>query len=98
MAAVPRLDDTAQRSARSTLPVVASFCATFLKPEMLHIYRQITSLKRVDPFVIAQKREEADRFPFDKIAILGKPATHFARRFWFKQLRETPWQISTGEV
>src|SRR5436190_12805735 len=65
---------------------------------MLHIYRQITSLKRVDPFVIAQKREEADRFPFDRIAILGKPATHFARRFWFKQLRETPWQISPGEV
>jgi colanic acid/amylovoran biosynthesis glycosyltransferase len=65
---------------------------------MLHIYRQITSLKRVDPFVIAQKREEADRFPFDRIAIVGKPANHFARRFWFKQVRETPWQISPGEV
>src|SRR5436190_8152821 len=65
---------------------------------MLHIYRQITSLKRVEPFVIAQKREEPDRFPFDKIAILGKPPTHFARRFWFKQVRETPWQISPGEV
>ena len=29
---------------------------------MLHIYRQITSLKRVEPFVIAQKREEAERY------------------------------------
>ncbi|MEY2547955.1 MAG: hypothetical protein QOD64_537 [Verrucomicrobiota bacterium] len=65
---------------------------------MLHVYRQITSLKRVDPFVIAQKREEADRFPFDRIAIVGKPAMHFARRFWFKKVRETPWQISPGEV
>src|SRR5205807_1386414 len=42
---------------------------------MLHIYRQITSLKRVEPFVIAQKREEADRYPFERIAIVGKPAT-----------------------
>jgi len=79
-------------------PVVASYCATFLKPEMLHIYRQIISLKRVEPFVIAQKREEADRYPFERIAIVGKPATHFARRFWFKQVRDTPWQISDSEV
>src|SRR6476646_3438043 len=79
-------------------PVVASYCATFLKPEMLHIYRQITSLKRVEPFVITQKREEAERFPFERIAVIGKPATHFARRFWFKKVREAPWQISPGEV
>ena len=79
-------------------PVVASYCATFLKPEMLHIYRQITSLKRVEPFVIAQKREEAERYPFEKIAIVGKPRTHFARRFWFKQVRDTPWQVSDSEV
>ena len=65
---------------------------------MLHIYRQITSLKRVEPFVIAQKREEAERYPFERIAIVGKPATHFARRFWFKKMRESPWQVSTGEV
>src|SRR5437764_13511088 len=79
-------------------PVVACYCSTFLKPEMLHIYRQITSLQRVEPFVIAQKREEAVRYPFDRIALLGKPATHFARRFWFKQVREAPWQISPAEV
>lgn len=65
---------------------------------MLHIYRQITSLKRVEPFVIAQKREEADRFPFERLAIVGKPATHFARRFWFKQVQDAPWQISPREV
>ncbi|PZR73258.1 MAG: colanic acid biosynthesis glycosyltransferase WcaL [Chthoniobacterales bacterium] len=79
-------------------PVIACYCATFLKPEMLHIYRQITSLTRVSPFVIAQKREEAERFPFDRIAVVGKPAMHFLRRFWFKQVRDTPWQISPGEV
>jgi len=94
MAAEPHLTDT-QAAPR---PVVACYCATFLKPEMLHIYRQITSLKRVSPFVIAQKREEAARYPFERIAIVGKPATHFVRRFWFKQLRDAPWQISEGEV
>jgi colanic acid/amylovoran biosynthesis glycosyltransferase len=79
-------------------PVVACYCATFLKPEMLHIYRQITSLQRVEPYVIAQKREEAARYPFDKIAVVGKSTTHFARRFWSKQVRDAPWQISPGEV
>jgi colanic acid/amylovoran biosynthesis glycosyltransferase len=79
-------------------PVVALYCATFLKPEMLHIYRQITGLRQVEPVVIAQKRENADRFPFDKIDVVEKPATHFLRRFWFRTLRNKPWQISSGEL
>jgi colanic acid/amylovoran biosynthesis glycosyltransferase len=79
-------------------PVVACYCATFLKPEMWHIYRQITALERVSPVVIAQKRENSARFPFDKIDIVPKPALHFLRRFWFRQLRDKPWQISAGEL
>jgi glycosyltransferase involved in cell wall biosynthesis len=90
--------EAAEMAAGVARPVVACYCATFLKPEMLHIYRQITSLKRVSPFVIAQKREEAERYPFDQIAVVGKPATHFLRRFWFKQVRDAPWQLSQGEV
>ena len=82
----------------TTTPVVACYCPTFLKPEMLHIYRQITALKRVSPVVIAQKRENAARFPFDKIDIVAKPALHFLRRFWFRQVRDKPWQISPGEL
>ncbi len=65
---------------------------------MLHIYRQVTGLRRVQPVVIAQKRENPDKFPFDRIDIVEKPATHFLRRFWFRQLRNKPWQISTGEL
>ncbi len=79
-------------------PVVACYCATFLKPEMLHIYRQITALERCIPVVIAQKREQDDRYPFERIHIVPKPATHFLRRFWFRQLRDAPWQISNGEL
>ncbi len=83
-------------NARDDKPVVASYCATFLKPEMLHIYRQITALERVRPFVITQKREEQERFPFEPVAIVPKPALHFARRIWYRQLRDAPWRISDG--
>lgn len=65
---------------------------------MLHIYRQITALKRCLPVVIAQKREQAQRYPFDAVRIVPKPATHFLRRVWFKQLRNMPWQISNTEL
>src|SRR4029077_9566042 len=82
----------------SSSPAVAFYCATFLKPEMLHIYRQITALERCRPIVIAQKREGVDRFPFEPIYVVGKPPTHFLRRFWFRQLRAMPWQISRMEL
>ena len=65
---------------------------------MLHIYRQITALKRCAPVVIAQKREQTERFPFEPVQILPKPATHFLRRFWFRQVRDMPWQISDAEL
>jgi colanic acid/amylovoran biosynthesis glycosyltransferase len=65
---------------------------------MFHIYRQITALRRCAPVVIAQKREQTDRFPFNAVEIVPKPATHFLRRFWFRQLRDMPWQISDAEL
>jgi colanic acid/amylovoran biosynthesis glycosyltransferase len=79
-------------------PIIACYCATFLKPEMLHIYRQITALERCIPVVIAQKREQAGHYPFEPTHIVPKPATHFLRRFWFRQLRDAPWQISDREL
>jgi len=65
---------------------------------MLHIYRQISGLTRCAPVVIAQKRENAERYPFEAVYIIPKAATHFLRRFWFRQLRDQPWQISDAEV
>jgi colanic acid/amylovoran biosynthesis glycosyltransferase len=79
-------------------PIIACYCATFLKPEMLHIYRQITALRRCAPVVIAQKREQTERFPFEAVQVVPKPTTHFLRRFWFRQLRDIPWQISDTEL
>ena len=65
---------------------------------MLHIYRQISSLRRVRPIVITQKRENAERFPFEPVYRLSKPVTHFVRRFWSRQLLKQPWQISRKEL
>lgn len=79
-------------------PVIACYCATFLKPEMFHIYRQITALRRCAPVVIAQKREQTERFPFEAVEIVPKPTMHFVRRFWYRQVRDTPWQISDAEL
>jgi glycosyltransferase involved in cell wall biosynthesis len=87
-----------QVSTPESRPVIACYCATFLKPEMLHIYRQITALKRCVPKVIAQKREQTERYPFEYVHIVPKPATHFLRRFWFRQVRDMPWQISDAEL
>src|SRR2546430_14881787 len=64
---------------------------------MLHIYRQISALKRCAPVVIAQKREQTERFPFEPVQIVPKPATHFLRRFLFRQVRDMPWQILDAE-
>jgi len=65
---------------------------------MLHIYRQITGLKRCAPVVVAQKRENAATYPFEDVHIIPKPPTHVFRRFWFRQLRDQPWQISEAEL
>src|SRR5215813_2130795 len=65
---------------------------------MRHIYRQITGLKRCAPVVIAQKRENAEIYPFEAVKIIPKPPTHVLRRFWFRQLRDQPWQISDAEL
>jgi colanic acid/amylovoran biosynthesis glycosyltransferase len=87
-----------QVSTPESRPVIACYCATFLKPEMLHIYRQTTALKRCVPVVIAQKREQTRRYPFEDVHIVAKPATHFLRRLWFRQLRDRPWQVSDAEL
>jgi colanic acid/amylovoran biosynthesis glycosyltransferase len=65
---------------------------------MLHIYRQITALKRCHPVVIAQKREQAERYAFEPVHIVTKSTTHFLRRFWFRKVRDAPWQISDAEL
>ncbi|MFM7182751.1 MAG: glycosyltransferase [Verrucomicrobiales bacterium] len=78
-------------------PVVASYCTTFLKPEMLHIYRQITGLDRYDTFVICKERRCEDRYPFSDIELKPKVRSNFIRRFWLKHILKEPPIVYRGE-
>ena len=90
--------DSVTSSATPTPPVAAQYVVTFLKPEMLHIYRQITALRAFRPVVFCQKREQAEKFPFDEIVVLPKPRTHQLRRFVQKQLLDRPITIYRSEA
>ncbi len=78
-------------------PRVAFFCATYLKPEMHHVHRQIAASTAFDPIVITQKLENADVFPFNRV--------HLVRRKWFRAWGRAveryvtghPWQVSGRE-
>ena len=67
-------------------PVVASYCTTFLKREMQHIYRQVTGLQRYRTFVITRSRENADLYPFERVVALPRPRVFFLTRFYRKYI------------
>ncbi len=79
------------------MPVVASYCTTFLKPEMLHIYRQVTGLKEFSTFVVTKERQSEEKFPFDDIELAPGVRSNFVRRFWLKYIRKEPPIVYRGE-
>lgn len=79
-------------------PVAAQYVVTFLKPEMLHIYRQITALRAFRPVIFCQKREGANAFPFADLVVLPKPRTHALRRLVQKQILGLPITIYRAEA
>ncbi len=85
-------------AASSAVPVAAQYVVTFLKPEMLHLYRQIISLRAFRPVVFCQKRENAETFPFGDIVLQPKPRTHQLRRLWQKQILGQPITIYASEA
>ena len=81
------------------MPVVASYCTTFLKPEMLHIYRQITGLLRYENFVICKERQSEGLFPMPANGVELAPGvtSNFTRRFWLKYIKREPPIVYRGE-
>lgn len=79
-------------------PVVASYCTTFLKPEMLHIFRQVGGLRRYATFVVTRERMEADRFPFPDIEELPRPSQPPLSRAYLKFVRRAPALLYRGEI
>ena len=74
------------RSAMGTMGrrVVASYCSSFLKSEMWHIYRQVKALRGVKTFVVTKEVQNAERFPFDDIEVIPKRRTNLLVHGWLK--------------
>jgi colanic acid/amylovoran biosynthesis glycosyltransferase len=77
--------------------VVASYCTTFLKPEMLHIYRQVRSLHEYDTFVMTKAIQNLELFPFGDIELIPKPHNNPLRHGWLKWVKQKPAIVYRGE-
>lgn len=77
--------------------VVASYCSSFLKSEMLHIYRQLSALRGVDTFVVTKEVQNAERFPFERIEIIPKRRTNLLVHGWLKFVERRPPIVYRGE-
>ncbi len=77
--------------------VIASYCSSFLKPEMLHIYRQVKALRGVDTLVMTKELQNAERFPFPDIEIIPKQRMNLLRHGWLKFVKRRPPVVYRGE-
>jgi colanic acid/amylovoran biosynthesis glycosyltransferase len=77
--------------------VIASYCSSFLKSEMLHIYRQVKALRGVDTFVVTKEVQNAERFPFDNIEVIPKRRTNLLVHGWLKFVERRPPIVYRGE-
>jgi colanic acid/amylovoran biosynthesis glycosyltransferase len=82
----------------SAKPIVASYCTTFLKPEMRHIYRQVTGLDRYATFVMTRERMCEEQFPFPDIELIPRARKNFIKRFYLKYIRKLPPVYYRGEL
>ena len=64
---------------------------------MLHIYRQVTGLRRVRTFVMTKQRENAGLYPFPDVEVLPQPRINFLLRFWNKYIRRMEPVFYRGE-
>lgn len=80
-----------------TNPTLISYCATFLKPEMLHVYRQVTGVDAFDNWVVTRRRENAKRFPYTKLLTLKKSPLRLFRRAAYRLLGQ-PIPLGGSEV
>ncbi len=77
--------------------VVASYCTTFLKREMLHIYRQVLALHSYRTFVMTKALQNSDRFPFRDIELIPQPHINPLRHGWLKFVERRPPIVYRGE-
>ena len=93
----PSGSDSVENRGFMPQPVVASYCTTFLKREMLHIYRQVTGLRAFRTFVMTKSRDNAEVYPFEDVEVLPRPRINFLARFHKKYLRRMEPVFYRGE-
>ncbi|MBA2431755.1 MAG: glycosyltransferase [Chthoniobacterales bacterium] len=76
---------------------VASYCTTFLKAEMLHIYRQVSSLQDYRTFVMTKSLQNPERFPFPDVELIPEPRMNPLRHGWLKFVKRQPPILYRGE-
>ncbi len=64
---------------------------------MLHIYRQIASLRNTRTFVMTKALQNAVRFPFSATEIIPQPHTNLLRHGWLKLVKRRPPIVYRGE-
>src|SRR5436189_2230522 len=77
--------------------VVASYCSSFLKSEMLHIYRQVKALRGVHTFVVTKEVQHAEQLPFEKIEVIPKRRTNLRVHGVLKFVERRPPIVFRGE-
>jgi glycosyltransferase involved in cell wall biosynthesis len=65
-------------------PTIASYCATFLPREMLHVYRQVCGVRSFDHWVMTRRRANAAAFPFPQVIELRKSPWRVFNRLWHR--------------
>lgn len=70
--------------------VVISYCATFLKPEMLHVYRQVSGIDQFENWMVTRRRENASSFPFQRLLVLKKSPFRIFRREAYRLIGRQP--------
>lgn len=63
---------------------VVSFVATYLKPEMLHVHRQTTSLRRHFNWIVTRRRQCEARFPAVNVITLRRHPLRWFQRVWHR--------------
>jgi colanic acid/amylovoran biosynthesis glycosyltransferase len=78
--------------------VVVCYCATFLKPEMQHIYRQLRAVTGFRVRVLTRKREQADLFPFPEVTVMARDPWRWLRRIVYRQVLRRPLPLAAAEL
>jgi colanic acid/amylovoran biosynthesis glycosyltransferase len=76
---------------------VLSYCATFLKPEMMHVYRQVVGVGSFRNVVVTRRLENAARFPYGQVIQLEKSPWRLLHRVWYR-LRRSRVPVSKHEA